>query len=777
MIFSSGQIWPILLIAIALLLPLSWFAWSRHDLRQKLLPVAMRAIGVSLILFALADPLILEEQPATGANLVAILADDSTGLRITDPGDLIDRAEKSRKLLSGSSSTWQAQLANTFQLRKYRFDHSLHRIGDFNNLSFEGNYSELGHNLLKLHDRLDQKPLAGIVLFSDGNSTDVELSDEALSKLPPIYPVILGSQKQVPDLALGKITLEQSAFSDSPIVLEADIRQSLENQSQVKLQLNQLKPPSIEETAQTATIRLDEQILAVDARDQTTFEWQTEGGGTQFFKLDLRQANTETPQQEATLANNQRLLAIDKGKSEYRILYVTGRPNWEYKFLNRALSEDERLSMVGLIRVATKEPNFEFKGRAGENSNSLYRGFGREEENERYDEAVLIRMNTKDAKELVTGFPSEAEELFAYDAIVIDDLEADFFSFTQQTLVRDFVKKRGGGLLLLGGVNAFQDGGYANTPIAQSLPIYLSRAIETSPSRPPALWELTRNGWVEPWTRIRSVDSDERLRIQDMPQFFVYNKFERIKPGAEALVSIEVPGSENHPALVTRKFGSGRVAAFAVGDLWRWGLQDAGTQADLAQFWRQLSRWMVTDTPDQIQLDASKTNAREITLTAKAYDQDFNPVQLGQALVNIKNLSSRDFDRKVEMKAIPEKPGTFTTRIAIRDEGAYLAEVSVANAEGELVGSAETGWVTQPLVDEFAATTPNLAYLQRIADATGGKLLNPSDLSKLEQLISERPSPLMETKSIHAWHNNWLYLLALGALLAEWLLRRKRGLA
>ena len=28
---------------------------------------------------------------------------------------------------------------------------------------------------------------------------------------------------------------------------------------------------------------------------------------------------------------------VDGGQKAFRILYVTGRPNWEYKFLNRAL--------------------------------------------------------------------------------------------------------------------------------------------------------------------------------------------------------------------------------------------------------------------------------------------------------------------------------------------------------------------------------------------------------------------------------------------------------
>ena len=52
---------------------------------------------------------------------------------------------------------------------------------------------------------------------------------------------------------------------------------------------------------------------------------------------------------EATLVNNQRVITVDRGRGPLRVLYVSGRPNWEYKFLNRAIEGDEQLQLVGLI--------------------------------------------------------------------------------------------------------------------------------------------------------------------------------------------------------------------------------------------------------------------------------------------------------------------------------------------------------------------------------------------------------------------------------------------
>jgi hypothetical protein len=79
--------------------------------------------------------------------------------------------------------------------------------------------------------------------------------------------------------------------------------------------------------------------------------------------------------------------------------------------------------------VAKREPKFDFRGRAGETSNPLFRGFGDQgrETAERYDQPVLTRLNTRDELELRAGFPKTPEELYGFRAIILDDIEAEFF--------------------------------------------------------------------------------------------------------------------------------------------------------------------------------------------------------------------------------------------------------------------------------------------------------------------------------------------------------------
>src|SRR5690606_27778251 len=138
------------------------------------------------------------------------------------------------------------------------------------------------------------------------------------------------------------------------------------------------------------------------------------------------------------------------------------------KFLRRALEADDEIKLVSLIRIAKREPKFEWRGRSGEQGNPLFRGFKPDdpEQIQRYDQPVLQRLGIADKEELASGFPSVPEDLFtAYRGVILDDVEAEFFSQAQLELLERYVSVRGGSLLMLGGQESFAQGGYVNTPV------------------------------------------------------------------------------------------------------------------------------------------------------------------------------------------------------------------------------------------------------------------------------------------------------------------------
>ena len=87
----------------------------------------------------------------------------------------------------------------------------------------------------------------------------------------------------------------------------------------------------------------------------------------------------------------------------------------------------------------------------------------------RTSENKIYRQGIADPKELADGFPARAEDLFAYQALIVGSVEAGYFTPAQQALIHDFVDRRGGGLLLLGGQFAMADGGWRGTAEAFDL--------------------------------------------------------------------------------------------------------------------------------------------------------------------------------------------------------------------------------------------------------------------------------------------------------------------
>ena len=128
------------------------------------------------------------------------------------------------------------------------------------------------------------------------------------------------------------------------------------------------------------------------------------------------------------LGNNSRVVVVDC-PGAYRLLYVGGRPNWEYKFRNAPWRKTIK-SNWSAIRVAKREPKFDFRGRTGESSNPLFRGFDlKTEETERYDQrcwCASIRAQLE-----LRRVSKTAEELYAYHAVVLDDLESAFSPTTR----------------------------------------------------------------------------------------------------------------------------------------------------------------------------------------------------------------------------------------------------------------------------------------------------------------------------------------------------------
>jgi uncharacterized membrane protein len=780
-------------VLLALLVVGYWRAGATRGVR--VVAGTLKAVAILILVLCLLEPLLGGTRARPGANQFVVLADNSRSMTLKDRDGKETRGEQ-LKTLTGKTSPWLAQLARDFDLRQYAFDSQLRAVNGFETLTFDGRGSDLGASLERLVRRYQGRPLAGIFLLTDGGATDVEAldrvlsraggkgdkgeGDSAASRLPPIYPVLIGRDVPPSDVSLERVTVTQTNFEDTPVTLTAQITTAGHRGKTVVAQLLDEGGKSVEQ--QKVKIDQDGEPMAV------RFRLKPQQPGVSFYRVRVaaedQVAQFEHPEKstEATLANNARMVAVDRGKGPYRVLYVSGRPNWEYKFLHRAEQADDQVQLVALIRIARREPKFNFIARAGEQHNPLFRGFDNpnKQEVEQYDQPVIVRMDTRDENELRGGFPKAADELYQYHAVILDDLESEFFTQDQMQLLKDFVRQRGGGLLMLGGQESFKNGKFDRTPVGDLLPVY----VDQVPAIPPGArhrMALTREGWLEPWVRLRAEEDAERKRLESMPAFQTLNPIRGIKPGATVLARAEVENSNNPvPALVEQRFGQGRVAALLIGDLWRWGLRrPANTESDLEKAWRQTIRWLVAEVPQRVEVTASPRRDPQdpegsLTLGVQVRDPTYAP--LDNATVNIRVTGPDNKTLELRAEAGERQPGRYEALYVPRQDGAYRAEVTALAPDGSEVGRAQTGWTSDPAAEEFKDLRPNAQLMDRMARATGGQVIKASDLDSFVASLPTRNAQITEPYIRPLWHQSWVFLLAIACLAAEWGLRRWKGL-
>jgi len=391
-----------------------------------------------------------------------------------------------------------------------------------------------------------------------------------------------------------------------------------------------------------------------------------------------------------------------------------------------------------------------------------------------------VRLNTRDKTELSDGFPKTREELFEYHAVILDDVEADFFTRDQMDLLHRFVAERGGGFLMLGGKESFQQGNFRRTPIGNLLPVYLEPAPADSTTTQVRL-QLTREGWLQPWARLRDNEKEEQQRLSEMPEFRVLNRTGAAKPGARVVGEIGEADTQQSPALAVQRLGNGRTAALTIGDIWRWGMQKPPMHDDMGKFWRQTLRWLVTDVPSRISLQAvqkpGETN-QPVALQVRVRDKAFEPVDSASIAIEVREPGNQRL--QLTAAPVPAESGLFEATYVPRTSGSYLAQVTVTDATGAKVGDAQAGWTVDLEASEFQSVKANRPLLEKIARSTGGRIVEIDELEDFARNLPRQKAPVMEVWIKPLWDLPGILpavcLFILTCFAVEWALRRWKGM-
>ena len=439
---------------------------------------------------------------------------------------------------------------------------------------------------------------------------------------------------------------------------------------------------------------------------------------------------------EENKANNTLTRLVNVTGRKMRILYVEGEPRWEFKFIRRALDDDPNVEIASMLRTT---PN------------------------------KIYRQGLSSPAELENGFPTKAEELFAYDGLIIGSVEANYFTPIQQELIRQFADRRGGGVLFLAGRFGLGDGGYARTPLADMLPVKLPLSGTTF-HRDYSTADLAPAGRDSLVTRLEDNPQKNFDRWKKMPQVANYQVVGEVKPGAVALLNVTPAGHRPEPLLVTEHYGRGRSAVLATAGTWRWQMSQPKEDMTHEIFWRQLLRWVVQETPGQISASTPRqvlSDENKVHLRVEARDKSFQPMSNARVQAHI--TGPEGLSETISLAAQPLEEGVYTADYTAVKPGSYVAEITTDAGRDVLMFRREDG------VAENFHTAQNKDLLKKLSEQTGGHYYASGDARQLVDDISFSDAGITASQTLDLWDMPIVLLLAVCLRGAEWLLRRKWG--
>ena len=709
--------------------------------------VTTRSSVLVLILFCLLRPVITTMQAAPQETYLGVLIDDSQSMSIADlPGD------QSRQAAIGEAFFEDGiidELSEFFQIRTFRFDGQTQRINGMEGLSEEGTASSVDQALQYVDDQLNGLRLGGLVLVTDGadngDSDPINTAQDFGNRRIPIFTVGVGQEDIPQDIGIVDVTAAKTVLEGSVFNVQVDVNhQGFEGQ-EVGLSIR-----DGEEIVASEVVTLGAEGVA------RRFDLELTPERPELIVYDLQ---IELQSGEIIEQNNSYSFLVDNTeKPPLDVLYIEGHPRNEYKFIRRAVQGDDSIRLATYLQTGPEK---------------------------------YYRQGIESPTELAEGFPASKEDLYAYEAIVLGDIEESFFNDDQLQMIDEFVAERGGGFLMSGMV----DEEFIDTPIADILPVtiveenflpgHLRGGIRRGDHPTAELFypRLTNNGEFSPLLRLSGEDSLNENFWRQLPELQGVYVTGRIKPGATVLLEHPVLQYQNQllPIVAQQRYGSGRSVSVTTASTWRWQMMMHSEDQSHETIWRQLLRWLAVSAPERITIEFDRefyNVGDEVNVTALVLNDQYEPDN--DATLWMQTTDPLDQVIDVPMEWNIEEDGVYRANFTVEEEGVFSLLVDVASAAGDAAVDASekrTAFVVTPSLREYTNAEMDAVLLGRIADASGGSYFNLSDVNGLPESVEFTPNAYSLEVRIDLWDQPWLLALLILLLCIDWISRRMKGLS
>lgn len=623
-----------------------------------------------------------------------------------------------------------------------------------------GRETRLGPALQRLLDEERHQPLAGIVVFTDGQHNagldPLAAAQQAARNGIPIYTVGLGSDRPPANVRVSDLAAPARAYPGDQYAVTVFIQaQGMAGRTvTVELLSRPAAAPAAEEqleSSQQVLLGGDGEVLPV------RFELVPSQSGRRTLA-----ARVAAPIEDRNPTDDRQEADVEIVDRQTRVLLFAGAASREYQFLRNLLRRDKDVLVDVLLQTGSQGIS-------------------------------------QDAHRVLEDFPSSREELFAYDCLVAFDPDWRELDPGQIQLLESWVGDQAGGLIVIAG------------------PVCMDAWVQLSPRQRPDLARLralypvefhqrfallddarygSREPWPLEWTRegleaeflwlAESLPASQAV-WETFPGIYGYYSVRGPKPGATVFARVSDPASGGEKAvyMAGHFYGAGRVFYLGSGEMWRLrSLADAHFERLYTRLIRYVSqgrllrgssrgvllveqdRYLLGST---VEVRAQLTNPRLEPLTAEA--------------VELEVLAPDGTLQRTRLEADPSRAGAYRGSFHVRLEGTYRLELPVPDSDGERL--ARRIQVRLPDLERESVQC-NHALLRELAVRTGGAYyLSPQQAVKGDegmpplaaQLRDRSRTITLSAPPVPLWDNIYVLAAICGLLSLEWLLRRLVRLA
>jgi len=594
---------------------------------------------------------------------------------------------------------------------------------------------------------LGSAPVAAVIVFSDGGFNQGAPAEEtahfARERKIPIHVVGVGDPSSPRNIRVTEVLAPPNAFQRDPFSIAVRLSAEGLDGDSVAVQLRERRDGEADDGRVVDTRRVI--VEPGGAIDPVSFERKQERVGRYVYHVEVPVLDGES-----VADDNVKQTTVNVIDARTRVLLVSSGPGWEYQFLSRLLIRDDTFDVSCWLQSADLSA-------------------------------------VRDGDTIIDHLPVTAEELYAYDVIVLLDPNRDEIDESWCRLIDTYVTEYGGGLLYAAGKD--HTAGFMRDrtpePLIDLLPVALDPEADLMLNEigyyqlAPAKVDFPQTAFGHPVMKMADDPASTKLVWEEVAEVYWHYPVLREKPVATVLMRHGGSRMRNaaggHVLSAVQFVGAGRTGFLALDGTWRWRRKG---EKRYDRYWVQFLRYlaegkllggakrgmMVTES-DQYSLGEA------VTVSARLFDREYKPLRMDQITARYGVDNERG---EFLLTSRPDRVGWFEGRFVPDRTGNFRITITAPDPTSpEPMEIAREIQVTRPNIEMLRPQMARADLTALAAESHGGRYFEIDEAREIPSLIPDLHEEIpIRSRPTSLWDNATVLALLLTLLCVEWGVRK-----